>query len=236
LVSGISQHLIAIPVAYCLVRTFKGAMRHVYTATLFIPFITSTVAISLIFFTIFSKNGILNEWLLALSELPVLGWFFSWVPEALPIRWLSDADLIKPTIAFVVIWKYTGFNIVIYSVGFLTVPNSLYDAAKVDGCSGWQQLWHVALPVIRPFIFFAVTLSIIGGFQLFEEPYVLTAGNSGGVSQQGLTTSYYLYLVGWEWLEMGPAAAISWLLFVFITLATSVHFYFNGRSGMGGDK
>ena len=195
LVSGISQHLIAIPVAYCLVAMFKGAARHIFTAVLFVPFITSTVAVSLIFYTIFSAQGVMNEWLLALSGAPVIGYFFSWVPDALPIRWLSKSDLIKPTIAFVVIWKYTGFNIVIYSAGFLTVSKDLYDAAKVDGCNRWQQFWHVALPVIRPFVFFAVTLSIIGGMQLFEEPYVLTAGLSGGVSQAGLTTSYYLCLL-----------------------------------------
>lgn len=236
LASNLPQHAIAIPVAYMLVTAVKGGMRHIYTATMFAPFITSTVAVSLIFYTIYSGNtGILNQWLLAASDMPVIGWFFSWVPDAMPIRWLTDSDLIKPSIAFVVIWKYTGFNIVIYSAGFLTVSEDLYDAAKVDGCSPWQQFWHVALPMIRPFVFFAVTLSIIGSLQLFEEPFVLTAGNSGGVGQSGLTAAYYLYLVGWEWLEMGQAAAVSWILFAFIAIATSVHFYFNGRKGLEGN-
>lgn len=233
--TGIPQHVIAIPIAYLLVTAFRGAFRHFYTATMFIPFITSTVAISLIFFTIYSaNNGILNQWLLALSGVPVIGVLFAWVPEAMPIRWLGSADLLKPAIAMVVIWKYTGFNIVIYSAGFLTVSKDLYDAAKVDGCNGWQQFWYVALPMIRPFIFFALTLTIIGNLQLFEEPFILTAGDSGGVSQAGLTASYYLYLVGWEWLEMGSAAAISWILFAFIAIATSIHFYFNAREGLEG--
>ena len=235
--SGLPQHLIAIPVAYLLVNAIRGSLRHLYTATFFVPFITSTVAISLIFYTIYSGNtGILNQWLLALSGVPVIGWFFSWVPDAMPIRWLSSSDLLKPSIAFVVIWKNTGFNIVLYSAGFLTVSKDLYDAARVDGCNGWQRFWHVALPMIRPFVFFAVTLTIIGNLQLFEEPFVLTAGDSGGVAQAGLTASYYLYLVGWEWLEMGAAAAVSWVLFLFIAIATSVHFYFNGRKGLGGDR
>ncbi|MDD7909279.1 sugar ABC transporter permease [Pseudovibrio exalbescens] len=236
-VSGIPQHLLAIPVAYMLVSAVRGRLRHLYTATMFIPFITSTVAVALIFFSIYSTNaGILNQWLLALSNLPVLSWFFSWVQDAMPIRWLTSSDLLKPSIAMVVIWKYTGFNIVVYSAGFLTVSRDLYDAAKVDGCSRWQQFWHVALPMIRPFIFFAVTLTIIGNLQLFEEPYVLTQGESGGVAQSGLTASYYLYLVGWQWLEMGAAAAISWILFLFIAIATGVHFYFNGRKGLGEDR
>ncbi|WP_102867072.1 carbohydrate ABC transporter permease [Pseudovibrio exalbescens] len=237
LVSGIPQHVLAIPVAYMLVSAVRGRLRHLYTATMFIPFITSTVAVSLIFFSIYSTNaGILNQMLLGLSHLPVLSWFFSWVPEAMPIRWLTSSDLLKPSIAMVVIWKYTGFNIVVYSAGFLTVSRDLYDAAKVDGCNRWQQFWHVALPMIRPFIFFAVTLTIIGNLQLFEEPFVLTQGESGGVAQSGLTASYYLYLVGWQWLEMGAAAAISWILFLFIAIATGVHFYFNARKGLGGDR
>jgi len=237
IVTGIPQHLIAIPVAYLLVSASSSSMRHLYTATMFIPFITSTVAIALIFYSIYSSNtGILNQWLLALSRVPVIGALFSWVPEAMPIRWLGDSSLIKPAIAFVVIWKYTGFNIVIYSAGFLTVPKDLYDAAKVDGCTAWQQFWHVALPMIRPFVFFALTLTIIGNLQLFEEPFILTSGDSGGVAQSGLTASYYLYLVGWEWLEMGAAAAISWILFLFIAIATGVHFYFNGRKGMEGHR
>ena len=234
--SGLPQHLLAIPVAYLLVTAVRGGLRHIYTATMFVPFITSTVAVSLIFYTIYSGNtGILNQWLLALADVPVIGRLFAWVPGAMPIRWLSSTDLIKPSIAAVVIWKHTGFNIVLYSAGFLTVSKDLYDAAKVDGCNAWQRFWHVALPMIRPFMFFAVTLTIIGNLQLFEEPFVLTAGDSGGVGQAGLTASYYLYLVGWEWLEMGAAAAISWILFVFIAIATGVHFWFNGRKGMGGD-
>ncbi len=237
IVAGVPQHLIAIPVAYLLVSVFKGALRHFYTATMFIPFITSTVAISLIFYTIYSGNsGILNQWLLALSDVPVIGALFAWVPDAMPIRWLSSSALIKPAIAFVVVWKYTGFNIVIYSAGFLTVSKDLYDAAEVDGCSAWQKFWHVALPMIRPFVFFALTLTIIGNLQLFEEPFVLTAGDSGGVAQSGLTASYYLYLAGWEWHQMGYATAVSWILFLFIAVITSVHFYFNGRKGMGGDR
>lgn len=233
--TGVPQHLIAIPIAYLLVTAFRGGLRHFYTATMFIPFITSTVAISLIFYSIYSaNNGILNQWLLALSGVPVIGALFAWVPDSMPIRWLGSSDLLKPAIAVVVIWKYTGFNIVIYSAGFLTVSKDLYDAAKVDGCNAWQQFWHVALPMIRPFIFFALTLTIIGNLQLFEEPFILTAGDSGGVAQSGLTASYYLYLVGWEWLEMGAAAAISWILFAFIAIATSIHFYFNAREGLGG--
>jgi len=235
--TGIPQHLIAIPVAYLLVMAVKGTWRHIATATLFIPFITSTVAVALIFYTMYaSKAGIINQTLVWLSTVPGIGVLFQWVNDAMPIKWLGKSVLIKPAIAIVVVWKYTGFNIVIYSAGFLTVAQDLFDAARVDGCNAWQRFWHVALPMIRPFIFFALTLSIIGNLQLFEEPFVLTSGDSGGVGQSGLTASYYLYLVGWEWLEMGAAAAISWILFIIIAIATALHFYFNGHKGLGHDR
>ncbi len=233
LVSGIPQHLIAIPTAYLLVTAVKR-MRNIYSAILFVPFITSTVAVSLIFYSIYSSNtGLLNQTLLGLSNLPVIGYLFGWVPDLMPIKWLESSHYLKASIAIVVIWKYTGFNIVIYSAGFLTVSRDLYDAAHVDGANAWQRFWHIGIPMIRPFIFFAVTMTIIGNLQLFEEPYILTLGETGGAGQAGLTTSYYLYLIGWEWLEMGTAAAISWLLFFLIMIVTSLHFYLNRRHGLG---
>ncbi len=233
IVSGVPQHLIAIPVAYLLVTTVKR-LRNVYSAILFVPFITSTVAVSLIFYSLYSSNtGLLNQALLGLANLPVTGYLFSWVPDLMPIKWLESSAYLKTSIAVVVIWKYTGFNIVIYSAGFLTVSKDLYDAARVDGASSWQRFWYIAIPMIRPFIFFAITMTIIGNLQLFEEPYILTLGETGGAGQAGLTTSYYLYLIGWEWLEMGTAAAISWLLFFLIMVVTSMHFFLNRRQGLG---
>lgn len=233
IVSGVPQHLIAIPVAYLLVSAIMR-LRNFYTAVLFVPFITSTVAVSLIFYSIYSSNtGLLNQTLLGLSASSFWGPLFSWVPDVMPIKWLESSQYIKTSISLVVIWKYTGFNIVIYSAGFLTVSKDLYDAAKVDGANAWQRFWHVALPMIRPFIFFGVTMTIIGNLQLFEEPYILTLGETGGAGQAGLTTSYYLYLIGWEWLEMGTAAAISWILFFIIMICTGVHFYLNRKHGLG---
>jgi len=231
LVSGVPQHLIALPIAYILVSGIKRG-RHFFTATMFLPFITSTVAVSMIFFSMYSsRNGVLNYLLAQLAAFPM----FDWMNSLLPVLWLDSSTMIKPSIAVVVIWKYTGFNIVLYSTGFLTLPKDVMEAAKVDGATGWQRFWFVALPMIRPFIFFASTLTVIGNLQLFEEPYVLTMGQSGGPGQGGLTISYYLYVQAWQWFEMGSAAALSWILFVLIAMVTAVHFYFFGRRGLGGD-
>ncbi|MBE3666552.1 cytochrome C biogenesis protein [Vibrio navarrensis] len=230
--SGVAQHLIAIPVAYILV-SLGGRLRHWLTSAYFLPYITSTVAASLIFFNMYSpSSGIINQTLIALADSPLLGWAFSWVNDFQPIRWLDDATMIKPSIAIMVFWKYTGFNIVLYTTGLMTIPKEILEAARMDGANAFRRFWNISLPMIRPFIFFAVTMTIIGNLQLFEEPFVLTRGG-GGTGQAGLTISMYLYKVGWEWLEMGTASAISWLLFALIATCTLVQFFFFGKKGLG---
>ncbi|MFH0257021.1 carbohydrate ABC transporter permease [Vibrio rumoiensis] len=231
LTSGVMQHLVAIPVAYILV-SFSDRVRHWLTSAYFLPYITSTVAVSLIFFNMYSPNsGIINQALISLAHNPWTSWAFSWALDFQPIRWLENSSLIKPSIAFVVFWKYTGFNIVLYTTGLMTIPKDILEAARMDGANALRRFWHISLPMIRPFIFFAVTLTIIGNLQLFEEPFVLTRG-TGGTGQAGLTISMYLYKVGWEWLEMGTASAISWLLFALIAAMTALQFFFFGKKGL----
>ncbi len=230
--SGVAQHLVAIPVAYILV-SMGDKIRHWLTSAYFLPYITSTVAAALIFFNMYSPNsGIINQALNALADSTLFGWAFSWLHDVLPIRWLDDARYIKPSIAIMVFWKYTGFNIVLYTTGLMTIPKEILEAARMDGANALRRFWFISLPMIRPFIFFAVTMTIIGNLQLFEEPFVLTRG-TGGTGQAGLTISMYLYKVGWEWLEMGTASAISWLLFLLIAGATAVQFLLFGRKGLG---
>jgi multiple sugar transport system permease protein len=231
IVSGVPQHVIALPVAYLLVSLIRRG-RHFFTATMFLPFITSTVAVSMIFFSMYAaRNGVLNYALSQVAQIPLM----DWLNRVLPVLWLDSSTMIKPSIALVVIWKYTGFNIVLYSTGFLTLPREVMDAARVDGATERQCFWYVALPMVRPFVFFASTLTLIGNLQLFEEPYILTLGQGGGIGQAGLTTSYYLYVQAWQWFEMGSAAAISWLLFLIIAVFTGLHFYFFGRKGLAGE-
>ncbi len=234
LYAGISQHLVAIPVA-CVLVGFRDKLRHGLTSAYFLPYITSGIAISLIFFHMFSPQaGIFNQVLALLMEHPASSWAVSWLKPYMPLRWLEDVDLIKPSIAFVIFWKYTGFNIVLYSTGLMTVPKDIYEAARIDGAGAFQRFWHISLPMLRPFIFFAVTLTLIGQLQLFEEPYVLTRG-LGGPSQSGLTITAYLMRIGWEWYEMGTASALAWLLFLLICTLTGIKFVLFGKKGLRND-
>jgi multiple sugar transport system permease protein len=204
--SGVPQHLVAIPLAVFIHNRFKR-LRNAAIGAYFLPYITSTVAIAILFSSLFSTDyGIVNNTLRS-----VFG--------STNIDWLGDPDHIKPAIAMVVFWRYVGFNVVLYLAALQTIPKDLYEAATMDGASGVQQFFHITLPSLKPMIFFGVTLSVIGGLQLFEEPFILTGGR-GGSDQAGMTTAIYLYRMAFDFNDFGAASAMSWLLFLVVAVLT----------------
>ncbi len=217
LASGVPQHLVAIPLAYFIHSSFKR-LRNGVVGAYFMPYITSTVAIAILFSSLFSTDyGLINVGLQALSKVPVLGWF---VPSG-AVDWLNDPDHIKPAIAMIVFWRYVGFNVVLYLAALQTIPKDIYEAATMDGAGRLQQFFFISLPSLKPMIFFGVTLSVIGGLQLFEEPFILTGGR-GGSDQSGMTTAIYLYRMAFDFNDFGAASAMSWLLFIVVAALTWV--------------
>jgi multiple sugar transport system permease protein len=198
---GVPQHLVALPLAWWL-HTRMQRWRNVVAAAYFVPFITTTVAISLVFSALFSREfGMVN------AVLP-----------GAPIDW-SAPEYTKWMISFVVFWRYVGWNAVLYLAALQTIPKDLFEAAKTDGASPRQQFFHIVLPLLRPMVFFAVTLTIIGNLQLFEEPFILTGG-TGGIDQAGKTVAMHLYSVAFTEGDFGTASAIAWLLFLLIAACT----------------
>ena len=217
LASGVPQHLVAIPLACFIHASFKR-LRNGVVGAYFMPYITSTVAISILFSSLFSTDyGLINVGLQTLAQLPGIGWFF---PQN-PVDWLNDPGNIKPAIAMIVFWRYVGFNVVLYLAALQTIPGDLYEAATMDGAGRLQQFWYITLPSLKPMIFFGVTLSVIGGLQLFEEPFILTGGR-GGSDQSGMTTAIYLYRMAFDFNDFGGASAMSWLLFIIVAMLTWV--------------
>jgi multiple sugar transport system permease protein len=215
LASGVPQHLVAIPLAYFIHSSFKR-LRDGVVGAYFLPYITSTVAIAIMFSSLFSTDfGLINAGLEGLRQVPVLGW---WLPEE-RIDWLGKPDNIKPAVALIVFWRYVGFNVVLYLAALQTIPKDLYEAASMDGAGRLQQFWFITLPSLRPMVYFGVTLSVIGGLQLFEEPFILTGGR-GGSDQAGMTSAMYLYRTAFDFNDFGTASAMSWLLFVVVAVLT----------------
>lgn len=215
--SGLPQHLVAIPLAY-LINERLGPWRNATMGVYFLPYITSTVAIAIMFGTLFSTDyGTVNVLLHSLAQWDVLA-------QVLPARnvdWLGQPETIKPVVALVVFWRYVGFNTILYVAAMQAIPRDLYEAARMDGARGWRIFWHITLPQLKPMMYFGVTLTVIGGLQLFEEPFILTGGK-GGIEYSGMTTAMYMYRTAFEFNDFGLASAISWMLFGVILLLTVV--------------
>ena len=196
--AGVPQHLVALPLAFHIHRSLRRS-RNFVVGAYFVPYVTSSVAIALIFTTLFSKDfGIVNVLL-----------------PGPPIDWIGDWHWARVTIAFVVFWRYLGWNVVLYLSALQVIPEDLFEAAALDGASRWQQFRLVALPLLRPMMYFAITLTLIGNLQLFEEPFILIPPESGAMAHV-MTTAVFMYRMAFGDGDFGTASAVSWLLFLVI--------------------
>ncbi len=206
------QHVFAIPLAILLNnKKIKGT--GFFKTVYFLPYITSTVVIALVFSQLYDAN---YGWLNYIIE----NWF------GLPrVKWTQEPNAIRASIAIMVNWRFIGWNTVIYLAGLQSIDRQLYEAAEIDGARGFQIHRFVTLPLLLPIIFFGVSLSIIGGMQLFEEPFVLMRGyeQMGGPNNAGLTSAYYLLATGFNFNNFGKASAIAWILFFIIITMTLIN-------------
>jgi len=191
----------------------KSAYRIAY----FVPNVTSIVAVAIIFGSIFSNQFGLINWLLQTVGLGT-------------VEWLTTPWGIKVAIAAMVIWRWMGYNALIYLAGLQAIPTELYEAARVDGASWVQVFFRITIPMLRPIILFTVITSTIGGMQLFTEPQVLL-GNSGGPGNEGQTMVLYLYQQAFSLNQFGYGAAIGWALFVIMIVFS----FINWRLVMGSE-
>jgi len=174
----------------------------------FLPVVTSTIAIALVWQWIYSADsGLLNQ---------VLGVF-----GISARKWLSDPTLAMPAIVAMSIWQGLGVNIIIFLAGLQAIPADLLDAASVDGAGSRARLRHVILPLMTPSIFFTGVLSLIGSFQVFDQVFVLAKPRP---TEATITVVYFIYENGFKFFKMGYASAASWVLFLIVALFTAIYF------------
>ncbi|TLS54220.1 sugar ABC transporter permease [Paenibacillus antri] len=179
---------------------------------LFVPNVTSLVAVAIVFTSIFGYNyGLLNYALNSLFGLENTDWGASYY----------GAQLV---LSIMVMWRWTGYNAIIYLAALQSIPGDLYEAATIDGASKTQQFFHITIPMIRPMILFTVVMSTIGGMQLFVEP-LLYQGAQGGSQGQVLTMVLYLYDTAFTKNSFGYASAIAWLMFLIIIAFSFFNMY-----------
>lgn len=208
---GIVAHIpmlsFALIVAFILDSGFIR-FRHFFRTIYFLPVVASSVAISLVFMNVFGfRGGLINLVIMAFGGER--------------IHWLGgQGEWVRTVIMTVFIWRWVGWNMVIYLAGLQSIPNELYDSARIDG-AGWPQvLRHISLPLIKPVVLFSFVLSVVGTFTLFDEPFVL-AGVEGGPNRMGLTLMVYLYRNAFRFSRFGYASSIA-LVIMILTIVVAV--------------
>ena len=136
------------------------------------------------------------------------------------IGWLNEENYVMPAVILTGVWQWAGFNMIYFLAGLQGIRQELYEAAAVDGANWWQAFLHVTLPSLRPVIAFVFVVSMIGSLQLFDLPYILT--NGGEPADAGSTIVMYLYKNGFQFMRLGYAATIGWVLFFIIAVISIV--------------
>jgi len=215
----IPQLIMALLIAIFLNSAFTK-FKQTFRVLFFMPNITSIVAVTLVFSAIYSNNG-MGNWLLDVFGLDAVAWNSGW--------WG-----VKIAIATMIMWRWTGYNMVIYLSGLQSIPTDLYEAARIDGAGRLQQMVHITLPLLKPFIIFTVMMSTIGSLQLFTEPYVFL-GQSGTSSlrSEGITMVNYLYSEAFSNSFFGTAAATAVILLVFTIIFSMINMWASNK--LGGD-
>jgi multiple sugar transport system permease protein len=181
----------------------------VYRVLYFMPFITGSVAVGVIWaFLLNSDFGLINSILKA--------WF-----HAKGVGWLTDSRIVIPSIAVVGIWQGLGFNMIIFLAGLQGIPASYMEAARMDGANRMQQFWNVTLPMLTPTIFFTTVMAILGSFQVFDIVFILTGGGPG---KDSYTIVQHIYHLGFENATFGTASAAAVILFIILLVMTAVQF------------
>jgi multiple sugar transport system permease protein len=186
-----------------------------YRTALFAPVVTTIVAVAVVWrFLLHTHYGLVNR------ALDLIG--------IDPIDWLGDPDWAMPAIILMSVWKNFGYNMIIFLAGLQSIPEDLYESARIDGASAPQQFFHITLPALGPMLLMAGILTMAGHFQLFAEPYVMT---QGGPAQRTVTVLYFMYEEGFKWWSLGSASAVAFILFLIMFAITLLQLRVARRTG-----
>jgi len=214
--------MLVMALALASLMTAAGRVTAFYRLALFLPNITSVVAVAIIFGALFgTQYGLVN---LGLAGLGVAH-----------VPWLTNPWGMKVVVATLMTWQWTGYNALIYLAGMQAIPGELYEAARIDGAGPIRSFFSLTLPLLRPIILFTVVISTVSGMQSFTEPQVLFGGNasvnpdSGGPGQGALTMVLYFYRTAFDNNDYGYGAAIAWVVFLIVMVFTAVNWRLVGR-------
>ena len=186
----------------------KLKCRGLFRTAIFLPCVTSLVAYSTIFKSLFANDGFINALLLNLNIIEQ------------PIAWITDPTFARILIILAITWRWTGYNMVFYLAGLQSIDDSVYEAASIDGATGFQKFRYMTLPLLKPIILFTTINSTIGTLQLFDETMNIT---QGGPANATITISQYIYNLLFKYQpNFGYAAAVSYVIVVLIVILSFI--------------
>ncbi|MBI2940024.1 MAG: sugar ABC transporter permease [Chloroflexi bacterium] len=214
--------LVYVPAMTILSLTFAAILsrelrlRGVYRTGIFLPVVTSGVAVGILFQFFFASPYSPFNAVLGLFGLPAKSW-------------IGEEWFIKPAIVVMLLWRWVGSNMMIMLAGIQTISQELYEAARIDGASGVQSFFFITIPLMARVIAFAMILSTIGMFNLFDEVY-LVVGSGGGPYEAGLVTGLLIYRTAFETFKFGYASAIAYAVGVIIIALSMLQIFFSERT------
>jgi multiple sugar transport system permease protein len=214
-VVGVPLSIIVSLGAALLLHSKLARFKPFFRTALFAPVVTTVVAVAVIWRYLFhTRYGLVNH---ALGATGVD-----------PIDWLGDPHWAMPTIILFAVWKNFGYNMIIFLAGLQSIPEDLYEAARIDGASAPRQFLHITVPMLGPTLLMVGILTMAGYFQLFAEPYVIT---EGGPLQSTVSVLYLMYEDAFKWWDLGLASAVAFLLFLLMFTVTAVVMRLARRGG-----
>ena len=210
---------VQVPIMILLALVFANALndptlrlRGLFRTAIFLPCVTSLIAYSTLFKSMFATDGVINKALLAVH---IIG---------SPIAWLAVPFWARVVIILAITWRWTGYNMVFYLAAMQNIDRSIYEAARIDGVPAWARFRYLTIPMLKPVILFTTVISTIGTLQLFDEVYNFTAG-TGGPSDSTVTLSLYIYNLTFKFMpSFGYSATVSWVIVVMVGILSFLQF------------
>ena len=207
------QLAVALVLAVLVNTRMPGLLKSFFRSVLFFPLVLSAASVSIIMGYLFNENfGLVNHVLnlLGMADVP----------------WLTSTHGAMIVVVLVYVWQNFGFSFLLFLGGLSSIPKEVYEAAQVDGATGWKQFWRITFPLVSPTTLVASVMAIISALQIFDQPYVLTRGGPGDSTR---TAVMVIYESAFKQLEFGRASAIGIVLTVVIMLVTAVQFRLSRR-------
>ena len=209
--------IIQVPIMITLALLFAVALndatlkfRGLFRTAIFLPCVTSLIAYSTLFKSMFATDGVVNQ---ALMSLHVI---------ASPISWFGDPFWAKVVVIIAITWRWTGYNMIFYLAALQNIDRSIYEAARIDGVPAWARFRYLTIPMLKPVILFTTVISTIGTLQLFDEVNTITLG---GPSDATLTLSVYIYNLTFKFMpSFGYSATVSWVIVVLVGILSFIQF------------